>query len=426
MRSTRVLLLAAVAAVAVLVATVAVAAAAPSGKCRALAMAGGGDKAAYEAGVIRGLLDSLPAEETSYNVVTGISAGSTLAAAFSVFPVGQERGVADLAETIIAGLNQSSIFRNWPGGVVEGFFKHSSLFDSTPLRDMFNTFLGARSVAADRTTCFGVSNLRTGRLERFCDEKTVAGVINGAVASAAIPGVFIAQQINGETYVDGGVTMNVDVIGAVLQCLKLGYAEENIVVDTIQCGGMNMTDMGGDLAQLTVLPILLRAAQMLDFAESQRAFISAVESFPAVNFRYRIMPTQPIAGSGIDFNRTGPGTKRRAAEALAEARAGAERTGAGATAALRLLCGARSSELTVRARRFAHLRSRLDSTRRRPHRWPPLSPSVPAAQFFFSFFLFSFAFVCACAEMLWMQKLGQQDAFDAVNQPDFTLRVMDQ
>jgi len=35
-------------------------------------------------------------------------------------------------------------------------------------------------------------------------------------------------------------------------------------------------------------------------------------------------------------------------------------------------------------------------------------------------------FLCACAEMLWMQKLGQQDAFDAVNQPDFTLRVMDQ
>lgn len=305
MRSTRVLLLAVVAVAAVAMLSVH---GAPTGQCRALAMAGGGDKAAYEAGVIRGLLDALPPEETAYNVVTGISAGSTLAAAFSVFPVGQERSVADLAETIIAQLNQSSIFRNWPGGVVEGFLKHSSLFDSTPLRDMFNTFLGGRSVATDRSTCFGVSNLRTGRLERLCDEKSVGGVINGAVASAAIPGVFLAQQIAGETYVDGGVTMNVDVIGAVLQCMKLGYPEESIIVDTIQCGGVNLAEMAGDLTQLTVLPILLRAAQMLDFADSQRAFVSAVEAFPAVNFRYRIMPTQPIAGSGIDFNRTGRDT----------------------------------------------------------------------------------------------------------------------
>ena len=341
---------------------------------------------------MRGLLDSLPPEETSYNVVTGISAGSTVAAAFSVFPVGQERGVADLAETIIAGLNQSSIFRNWPGGVVEGFLKHSSLFDSTPLRDLFNAYLIERSVAPDRTTCFGVSSLRTGKFERLCNENNVAGIINGAVASAAIPGVFLAQQINGETYVDGGTTMNVDVIGAVLQCLKLGYAEEDIIVDTIQCGGMNMTNMGGDLAQLTVLPILLRAAQMLDFAQSQRAFVSAVESFPAVNFRYRIMPTQPIAGSGIDFNRTGPDTKRRAGGR------GADRVGAGRAWVLRVRLQRFGYCVARAAQDAAHFRIRLDSTRRRSHRWPPLSPSEPVAQFLF-YFIFSFAFcVCVCRD----------------------------
>ncbi len=59
--------------------------AAPTGTCHALAMAGGGDRAAYEAGVIRGLVDNLAKEEVAYNVVTGISAGSTLTAAFSVY-----------------------------------------------------------------------------------------------------------------------------------------------------------------------------------------------------------------------------------------------------------------------------------------------------------------------------------------------------
>jgi hypothetical protein len=44
---------------------------AASGKCHALALSGGGDRAAYEAGVLRGLLASLPPSETAWQVVTG-------------------------------------------------------------------------------------------------------------------------------------------------------------------------------------------------------------------------------------------------------------------------------------------------------------------------------------------------------------------
>ena len=87
--------------------------AAASGKCHALAMSGGGDKAAYEAGVLRGLLEALPASETQWNVVTGISAGSTLTAAMSVFAVGDESSAVDLIYSIIDSLNQTTIFKQW-------------------------------------------------------------------------------------------------------------------------------------------------------------------------------------------------------------------------------------------------------------------------------------------------------------------------
>ena len=157
---------------------------AADGTCRALAMSGGGDKvrtnahrrrgdsagashlvlgvsshssvvlcvlqAAYEAGVVKGLFENLPTAETQYDVVTGISAGSTLTAAFSIFPFGQEKGVIDFIYSIINDLNQTSIFTQWPGGVVEGFFKHSSLFDSTPLRNLFEGLLANRTLATDR------------------------------------------------------------------------------------------------------------------------------------------------------------------------------------------------------------------------------------------------------------------------------------
>jgi predicted acylesterase/phospholipase RssA len=130
----------------------------------------------------------LTAEQTSYKVVTGISAGSTLTAAYSVFPVGQEKAAVDLMYQIISQLDQASIFTQWPGGILEGFFEHSSLFDSTPLRNLFTKYLNNRSVARDRTSCMGVSNLRTGLFERLCEHNNVADVINAALASAAIPG----------------------------------------------------------------------------------------------------------------------------------------------------------------------------------------------------------------------------------------------
>jgi NTE family protein len=56
---------------------------------------GGGDKGAYQAGVIKGLIDNLPSNKTDYDLVTGISVGSINAAAFSVFEIGKEKEAAD-------------------------------------------------------------------------------------------------------------------------------------------------------------------------------------------------------------------------------------------------------------------------------------------------------------------------------------------
>lgn len=274
------------------------------GRCRALAMSGGGDKAAYEAGVIRGLVEYLPAEEVTYDVVTGISAGSTLTAAFSVFPLGMEPEVAKFALNIISDLNQSSIFTMWPGGIVEGLMNHSSLLDSRPLRNLFQTQLAGYQPSPDRVTCMGMSNLNTGLFERKCNQTSIAAIVDHTIASAAIPGVFLSQTIDGSTYVDGGVLVNVDVIGAIEQCIGLGYAEEDIIVDVIECSGVNITAMPGDLSNLTVLPILLRSLPMREFAGSERDYAAAMHAYPSVNFRYRIHPTEPIPGSGIDFNRT--------------------------------------------------------------------------------------------------------------------------
>lgn len=277
--------------------------------CRAIAMSGGGDKAAYEAGVLHGLIDNLPSEETEWNVVTGISAGSTLTAALSAFPLGAEHAAAEFVDAILADLNQTSIFRMWPGGFEEALTKRSSLFDSTPLRELFQSALGGRTLAKDRIACMGASNLRTGQFERFCEHESMDAVVNATLASVAIPGVFLAQQLRSavtgrlETYVDGGVLTNVDVSGAVQQCLDQGFTQEQTIVDVVQCGGTNLTVLDEDTASMTALPILLRAGQMRSFSSDESDYAAAVRAFPRVHWRFRIFPSEPIPGSGIDFDK---------------------------------------------------------------------------------------------------------------------------
>jgi predicted acylesterase/phospholipase RssA len=58
-------------------------------KCHALVLSGGGAHGSYEAGVMWSLFKSKP-EDFKYDVVTGVSAGSINALAFSAFEIGDE------------------------------------------------------------------------------------------------------------------------------------------------------------------------------------------------------------------------------------------------------------------------------------------------------------------------------------------------
>ena len=66
--------------------------------CRAIALSGGANKGAYEVGVMKGMVDLLPAEEVKWDVVTGVSAGAINAGGMSMFPTGMEKEMVDFEE----------------------------------------------------------------------------------------------------------------------------------------------------------------------------------------------------------------------------------------------------------------------------------------------------------------------------------------
>ena len=59
-------------------------------KCKALVLEGGGDKGAYQAGVIRGMYEAMGKKEGKYDVLSGVSAGAVNALAYSFFEIGDE------------------------------------------------------------------------------------------------------------------------------------------------------------------------------------------------------------------------------------------------------------------------------------------------------------------------------------------------
>ena len=56
---------------------------------------GGGDKAAYEAGVLQGFIEGMNSpQDYAYDVVSGVSTGSLNAMAFAFFKKGEEKKVS--------------------------------------------------------------------------------------------------------------------------------------------------------------------------------------------------------------------------------------------------------------------------------------------------------------------------------------------
>lgn len=87
--------------------------------CLGLVMEGGGDKGAYEAGVLRGFATHLPSQDVQYDVVSGISVGALNSAFVSRYPIGQENKLTEDMVGLWLNIKEEEIFVNWPGGLVE-------------------------------------------------------------------------------------------------------------------------------------------------------------------------------------------------------------------------------------------------------------------------------------------------------------------
>jgi NTE family protein len=209
----------------------------------ALALGGGGARAAYQAGVLRALARKVP--NLRFPILTGVSAGA-INTMFLASHTGPLRGTIDsLASTWVA-LRLSDVFRTSPwslgsrmlrtmvqvtAGTPPGVDPIQGMVDTSPLRQFLNRVLDT----ADGSLAGVAANLKAGRIQAvaitttryntaqsvtFCAGRPMQAwdqpqrisvmsdlTVDHVMASAALPLLFPAVRIGNDWYGDGGVRL---------------------------------------------------------------------------------------------------------------------------------------------------------------------------------------------------------------------------
>ncbi|KJE95083.1 hypothetical protein CAOG_005575 [Capsaspora owczarzaki ATCC 30864] len=258
--------------------------------CRALALAGGGDRGAYQAGVFQAFVENAP-DQVTYDVVTGISSINT--AALCMYKQGDEKAALDFVLGEWLSIVASDIYKNWPLGIAEGFAVKSGLFSTAPLDAYLHSKVNVtETLASGRKCVVGATSLTRDAYTQF--DSTNANWLTALRASSAVPGVFEAVTIGDETFVDGGAEYMTPVSDALAKCAEVS---DNLSIDVILCIGLQLPDAN----HTWITPeVFLRTATL----EAQNILMknaqSASVAFPNAKIRL-VFPSKVLPGYFLTF-----------------------------------------------------------------------------------------------------------------------------
>ncbi len=214
--------------------------------CYALALEGGGDKGAYQAGALYEILKHHGDQSVQYDVISGVGVGAINGAFLASFEKGNEDQAADQLLSLWRGLTVEQVYKSWRwGGIVRGLLFETGMYDNTPLK----TYLNSHIKSPKRQFYYGLVNTNTGAFVTKTHEETFNNYVSGILGSASFPGVFpTLAASDGASYYDGAIGRSVNIADAVNNCKKLvGGDESKITLDVIMNSGgtFNVKDASG-------------------------------------------------------------------------------------------------------------------------------------------------------------------------------------
>jgi NTE family protein len=170
----------------------------------AFVLSGGGPYGALQVGMLKALIES----GVKPDLVVGTSAGAMNAAFVAIDP--SLRGISRL-ESIWSSISDDDLFpgsrnkRTWARLMMRG----NRIFDNSGLRDLIERNLGADIRFEDTQLPLSIvaAELITGAETVF----TSGRLVEPLLASAAMPSIWPPVEIDGQSYIDGGVVNSVPV-----------------------------------------------------------------------------------------------------------------------------------------------------------------------------------------------------------------------
>lgn len=201
-------------------------------------LSGGGNNGAWEAGVIYGFVNSGQPADFAYDVVTGVSAGAINTIALAGWEVGMEKDMATWLCDLWSNLKTEDVWVDWSfGGKVKGLTMKQGVVDNSPLLAFLQNVISKFSTFGRRVTLSAV-DVGTGKYTEF-DQTNIkfTELPDAAVSSASIPLVFPPHVWPDRgVFMDGGTVYNINIEGAVRQCMDLVDDESKIIMDVLICG----------------------------------------------------------------------------------------------------------------------------------------------------------------------------------------------
>lgn len=264
-----------------------VAVAGPAEKCRALALAGGGDKGAYQAGVVAGLVSALPPGEAEYDVVTGVGCGALNAVLLATYALGTEASAASALTSFWEASTSSHFYQDWTRGLIEGILRKSGLYDSAPLLNTIEKATGTGTF--HRQVVVGSTDLISGDFVTFDNYLSLSDLQKGVAGSFSMAGVFPVVSLDDLILMDGTIKFAVDILSAVTHCQDSGYSNFNIIVDIAMVSGATVTPINA--ANYKTLQVLVRLKEIFAYDAVMQVVNNAAKDFPGVTLRHVISPS---------------------------------------------------------------------------------------------------------------------------------------
>ena len=271
--------------------------AAATGKCRALALSSGDEDAAYQAGALKGIIESgLASEEYQYDSVSGVSDGAINAVILANYTKGQEKQAVDKMQSFWKGATHTSLYKNWFGGIARGFLYEGGLYNSAPLHDYLKKEFST-GMSTERSLNIGIVNVYDGSYVDFSDKNVTSGsnLVDALFASMSVPGFFPPANVLGSSWFDGSAVWDIDIFSAINKCIDKGFDHKDIVVDVIMTSSANLKQVQAE--DYRSIGMLFRYLEISSFYNAMDGLLRARFAYPGVNFRYVISPSGSIPSS---------------------------------------------------------------------------------------------------------------------------------